>query len=200
MKRLIHCLLALTLIVLPLPSAAQQAATLYEGARLIAGDGSAPIENSSFLVVGSRIAQVGRKGDIAAPAGARRVDLSGKTVIPGIVDAHGHPGFLDMVTGTMSKENFTRENYIDHLERYAYYGVVAVISTGTDFGDLAFKLREEQIPNAARILTVGRGLAFPGSGPADPSRNDVPTCRLPLPARSRRAPPCASLRRSSPIS
>jgi hypothetical protein len=52
--------------------------------------------------------------------------------------------------------------------------VVAVISTGTNFGDLAFKLREEQIPNAARILTVGRGLAYPGSGPADPSRNDVP--------------------------
>jgi imidazolonepropionase-like amidohydrolase len=118
--------------------------------------------------------QVGRKGNIAAPAGASRVDLSGKTVIPGIVDAHGHPGFLDMVTGTMSKANFTRENYIDHLQRYAYHGVVAVISTGTDFGDLAFKLRGEQIPNAARILTVGRGLAYPGSGPADPSRNDVP--------------------------
>jgi imidazolonepropionase-like amidohydrolase len=174
MKRLLHRLLVLSLIVLPLPSAAQQGATLYEGARLIAGDDSAPIENSAFLVVGNRIAQVGRKGGIAAPAGAARVDLSGKTVIPGIVDAHGHPGFLDMVTGAMSKENFTRENYIDHLERYAYYGVVAVISTGTDFGDLAFKLREEQIPNAARILTVGRGLAFPGSGPADPSRNDVP--------------------------
>ena len=68
MNRLPHYLLVLSLIVLPLPSAAQQAATLYEGARLIAGDGSAPIENSAFLVVGNRIAQVGRKGDIAAPA------------------------------------------------------------------------------------------------------------------------------------
>ena len=58
--------------------------------------------------------------------------------MPGIVDAHGHPGFLDMVTGKMSKENFTRENYVDHLQRYAYHGVAAVLSTGTDFGELAF--------------------------------------------------------------
>ena len=153
---------------------AQSTATLFESARLITGDGGAPIEDAAFLVEGGRITQVGRRGQVTAPAGAARVDLAGKTVIPGIVDAHGHPGFLDMVTGKMSKANFTRENYIDHLQRYAYHGVVAVISTGTDFGDLAFKLRGETIPNAARVLTVGRGLAYPGSGPADASRNDVP--------------------------
>src|SRR5262249_11696853 len=133
-----------------------------------------PIEDSAFVIENGRFTRVGKKGQVSVPAGAARVDLSGKTVIPGIVDAHGHPGFLDAVTGKMSKANFTRENYIDHLQRYAYHGVVATISTGTDMGDLAFKLREEAIPNAARILTVGRGLAYPGSGPADASRNDVP--------------------------
>src|SRR5262245_65871281 len=157
------------------PAVAQPATiTLFEGARLITGDASAPIEDSAFLVEGGRFTQVGRRGEVTAPSGAARVSLSGKTVIPGIVDAHGHPGFLDMVFGRMSKENFTRETYVDHLQRYAYHGVPAVISTGTDIGDLAFKLREETIPNAARILTVGRGLAYPGSGPADRSRNDVP--------------------------
>jgi hypothetical protein len=74
----------------------------------------------------------------------------------------------------MSKANFTRENYIDHLERYAYHGIAATISTGTDMGELAYKLRAETIPNAALIRTVGLGLAYPGSGPADSSRNDVP--------------------------
>src|SRR5436190_4118080 len=156
------------------PPAFAQTATLFEGARLITGDGSAPIEDAAFLIEGNRITQVGRRGQVTAPAGATRVNLAGKTVIPGIVDAHGHPGFLDMVTGKMAKENFTRETYIDHLQRYAYHGVAAVLSTGTDFGDLAFKLRDERVPNAARILTVGRGLAYPGSGPADASRNDVP--------------------------
>ncbi len=157
------------------PAAAQPAnVTVFEGARLITGDGGSPTEDAIFIIEGARFTQVGRRGQVTVPNGAARVNLAGKTVIPGIVDAHGHPGFLDAVTGTMSKANFTRENYIDHLQRYAYHGTVAVLSTGTDFGELAFRLREETIPNAARILTVGRGLAYPGSGPADRSRNDVP--------------------------
>jgi imidazolonepropionase-like amidohydrolase len=171
-------LLAIT--AMPSPAAAQApAVTLFEGARLITGDGGTPIEDSAFVVEGNRIAAVGRKGALTMPAGARRVDLTGKTVMPAIVDAHGHPGFLDMVTGTMAKGNFTRENYIDHLQRYAYHGVAAVLSTGTDFGELAYRLREQTIPNAALIRTVGLGVAYPGSGPADDSRNDVP-----LPATS----------------
>jgi len=149
-------------------------ATVFEGARLITGDGSPPIEDSAFVVENSRFTAVGRRGQVAAPAGAARVDLSGKTVMPAIVDAHGHPGFVDAVTGQMSKANFTRENFIDHLERYAYHGVAATISTGTDMGELAYRLRAEIIPNAALIRTVGLGLAYPGSGPADASRNDVP--------------------------
>ncbi len=149
-------------------------AVVFEGERLITGDGSTPIEDAALVVENSRITAVGRKGQVTAPAGAAHIDLSGKTVMPAIVDAHGHPGFLDAVTGQLSKANFTRENYIDHLERYAYHGIAATISTGTDIGELAYQLRAEVIPNAALIRTVGLGLAYPGSGPADPSRNDVP--------------------------
>src|SRR5262249_24187363 len=149
-------------------------ATVFEGARLIIGDGSAPIEDAAFVVENSRITAVGRRGEVAVPAGASHVDLSGKTVMPAIVDAHGHPGFLDAVTGQLWKASFTRENYIDHLQRYAYHGIAATISTGTDMGELAYQLRAETIPNAALIRTVGLGLAYPGSGPFDPSRNDVP--------------------------
>src|SRR5262245_52605042 len=134
-------------------SASAQATTVFEGARLITGDGGTPIGDSAFVVEGTRITQVGRKGALTVPAGARRVDLTGKTVMPAVVDAHGHPGFLDMVTGTMAKENFTRANYIDHLQRYAYHGVAAVLSTGPDFGQPAVRLREETIPNAALIRT-----------------------------------------------
>jgi len=147
---------------------------VFEGARLITADGSAPIENSAFIVANDTFTAVGRKSAIQVPAGAVRIDLTGKTVMPAIVDAHSHLGFLDAATGKLSKANFTRENYIDHLQRYAYHGVAATISTGTDTGDLAYQLRNERIPNAAIIRTVGRGLAWPGSGPSDPSRNDVP--------------------------
>src|ERR1700752_269642 len=156
------------------PAPAASAVAVFEGARLITGDGGAPVENSAFIVENNRFTAVGRKGELTVPPGATRIDLTGKTVMPAIIDAHGHLGFLDMANGTMSKTNFTRENNIDHLQRYAYHGVAATISPGTDRGELAYELRGEIIPNAALIRTVGRGLAWPGSGPADPSRNDVP--------------------------
>src|SRR5437867_8095168 len=149
-------------------------ATLFEGARLIMGDGGAPIESSAFVVENDRFASVGRKGEIQAPPGAARIDLSGKTVVPALVDVHSHFGFLNQRDGSMSKANFNRENLLDHLKRYAYHGFAASISMGTDFGDLPYQLREEVHPGAALFRTVGRGLAWPGSGPNDPARNDVP--------------------------
>jgi len=64
-------------------------AVLYEGARLILGDGQAPIDNGAFLVQAGRFTAVGRAGSIAAPDGAGRVALTGKTVMPAMVDVDG---------------------------------------------------------------------------------------------------------------
>src|SRR5439155_23327307 len=102
--------------------------TVYEGARLIPGDGSAPIGSSAFIVENTRFTRVGRRGELPAPPGAARVDLSGKTVMPAKVDLHGHIGFQHVYDGTMAKEYYTRENLIDHLERLAYHGISAVVS------------------------------------------------------------------------
>ena len=154
--------------------AAARGATVFEGARLITGDGSAPIENAVFVVENARFAAVGKKGELQIPAGATHVDLTGKTVMPAMVDLHSHLGFLKQSDGSMSKANFNRENILDHLNRYAYHGFAAVISSGTDMGELPYQLREEVHPDAALFRTVGRGLAWPGSGPFDPARNDVP--------------------------
>ena len=75
----------------PAPAAAQ--AVLFEAARAIPGDGSAAIENAAILVDGGMIARIGRKGEIAAPPGAIRIELDGKTVMPAIISPHVHPGF-----------------------------------------------------------------------------------------------------------
>ena len=104
--------------------------TVFEGARLITGDGSAAIENSAFIVENARFTQVGRRGEVTLPAGAVRTDLTGKTVMPAMVDLHGHLGFQNVAEGTMSKETFTRENLIDHLQRLAYHGVGGVVGVG----------------------------------------------------------------------
>jgi imidazolonepropionase-like amidohydrolase len=63
-------------------AAAQQNATFFEGARLITGNGSAPIENSAIIIERSRMLKVGRKGELQLPAGAIRITLTGKTVMP----------------------------------------------------------------------------------------------------------------------
>jgi imidazolonepropionase-like amidohydrolase len=133
------------------------AVTLFEGARLIMGDGRQPLANSAFVVEGDRFTQVGRKGEVQAPAGAARVDLSGKTVIPAMVDAHSHIGYMRNLTS--GPEQYTRENILDHLYRFAYYGVAASQSMGSDFGELPFQIRDEVHAGAARFLTAGRGLA-----------------------------------------
>src|SRR5262245_57832534 len=141
------------------PVAAQTTAggvTLFEGARLIIGDGSAPIENSAFLVSGTRFAQVGRAGQLQAPSGARRVDLRGKTVMPAIIDTHTHLAV-------------DRETLIDQLQRKAYYGVGVAMSLGQDTGDVAFRVREEPLANAARFRTAGRGITMP-----EPGRTEAP--------------------------
>jgi imidazolonepropionase-like amidohydrolase len=164
----------LALLAAPLAVFSQSRVTLYEGARLIMGDGGPPIEKSAFIVEGDKFTSVGRQGEISLPRGATRVNLAGKTVIPAMIDVHSHLGFLNQMDGSMSKANFNRENLIDHLKRYSYHGFAAVISVGTDMGDLPYQLREQVIPGAALFRTVGRGLAWPGSGPFDAARNDVP--------------------------
>ena len=140
---------------------AQTAATLFEGARLITGEGTAPIENSAFLIENGRVSRVGTRGSVQAPAGALRVDLTGKTVIPALIDAHSHIGYMkDLTSGP---QNYTRENILDHMYRFAYFGVAASQAMGSDFGEMPFVLRDEiatgRYPDAARFLTAGRGLA-----------------------------------------
>ena len=86
---------------------------------------SALIEDSAFVVDGDRITAVGARGTVKAPAGATVVDLRGKTVIPALVDAHSHLGYTDVRTGITSAASYTRDNLLDHLRRYAYYGIAA---------------------------------------------------------------------------
>ncbi len=68
-------------------------ATIYEGARLLIGDASAPIDVGAFVVQGGRFTAVGRKGAVSTPPGAAHVNLTGKTVMPAMVNAHVHFGY-----------------------------------------------------------------------------------------------------------
>ena len=143
--------------------------TLFEGARLIVDARRPPIPNSAFVVANGRIVSVGRKGAIRVPPTVQRVDLSGKTVMPAIVDTHVHLGY--QVGLQFAAENFTRATLVDQLNRYAYAGIAAVLSLGTEPGALPAQLRAEQSEGrlgGARFLTAGRGIAAPNAGPGTP--------------------------------
>jgi imidazolonepropionase-like amidohydrolase len=161
MRFLLAGFVAATVLVGVAQVPAPAPAVLYEGARLITGDGSAPIERSAFLVQAGRFVRVGRQGENLAGSGVRRVDLTNKTVIPALIDAHSHIGYMKNLTS--GPQNYTRENILDHLYRFAYFGVAASQAMGSDFGDLPFQIRAEtragKHPDAARFLTAGRGLS-----------------------------------------
>jgi imidazolonepropionase-like amidohydrolase len=179
MRRLIVPIPALLLLAgasLHPSAAAQQSgggrATLFTGARLITDGDTPPIEDSAFLVEGDKIVRVGKRSDVQAPAGALRVDLSGKTVIPSLVNAHGHVGFQKDVS--FEKANYTRENIINQLKQYAYYGVGAVMTAGTDAGDISYQLRAQPVPGAALLRTAGRGFAMPNASTGGAAMRDAP--------------------------
>jgi imidazolonepropionase-like amidohydrolase len=178
LRRWCPYLLILAAAYLPtrVASQASRPAIWFEGARLIVGDKSPTIESSAFLIEGDSFAWVGRKGERQPPANATRVDLTGKTVIPALIDGHNHIGLVNEKDGTNRKANYTRENLIDQLQRYAYYGTAATLSMGLEADqELAYKLRDEIIPNSAKFMTVGKGIAATSmAGPPGEARLGIP--------------------------
>jgi imidazolonepropionase-like amidohydrolase len=154
----------LAIVLLASPAYAQT--TLYEGARLIPGDGKPAIERSAFVVENGAITRVGRQGEVKAPNGASRVDLTGKTVMPTLIDIHTHTGFQR--GATYVPQNYGRETIVEDLNRALRFGVGAVVSEGIDSGDTAFTIRADQAARrlgGARLFTAGRGMGAPNAGP-----------------------------------
>ncbi|MFQ5638931.1 MAG: amidohydrolase family protein [bacterium] len=125
----------------------------FIGARIIDGAGAEPIENGVLLVNAGRIETVGPAATVPIPKDAERIDLRGKTVLPGLINAHGHVG------GTLGLEggHYSEENVLRQLRLYARYGVTTVNSLGGD-GEAGARLRSvEKSPglNRARLLVAG---------------------------------------------
>ncbi len=160
-RRFFHALGAAVLVAVAVwsPIGRAQApagATVFEGARVIVGDGRPPIENATLVMEGARFTQVGSAGSVRLPAGATRVSLTGKTVMPAIVDTHTH---LSQTPDALTND----------LRQRAYYGIGATMSLGLDAGDVPFQVRAQTPAGAARFFTAGRGITSPEKG-----RTDVP--------------------------
>jgi len=171
---LLLCLFA-SLIVLPNPysgkafkQAAGSAASTFaiSGANIWDGAASAPILDGVIVVGNGRIRAVGPRASTPIPKGAMVISGAGKTLIPGLINAHGHVG---MTKGLKAgPDNYSEENVLAQLRQYARYGVTTVQSLGTDFEPI-LKLRgparESEAPRAT-VFTAGRGFTNKQGYPA----------------------------------
>lgn len=155
------CLRLVPLILLTLPTFAE--IKVLKNFTLIDGTGKAPVSNAAMIIDNGRIQWVGPASQLKAPAGAENVDATGKYVMPGIINLHGHVG--NVIDVTQNPKFFTRDNVEKNLKTYASYGVTTVVSLGTD-QDLILKIREEQHagrPTYTRVYTAGQGFTIKGS-------------------------------------
>ena len=143
---------------------------VLKGARLIDGTGRPAIENSVLLIEGDHVVAAGKAGTVSIPNGADVKDVSGKTIMPALINLHGHLGLssngADSVAG-----HYTEENVLKQLNKYLSYGVATVASLGQDEDEI-YKIRDAQHAGTlggARLFTAGRGFVeYTGrSNPAD---------------------------------
>jgi imidazolonepropionase-like amidohydrolase len=138
---------------------------VLDNARLVIGDGRV-VEQGSILIEDGMIRAVGTGDELRRP-GSNVIDLAGKTVMPALIDGHAHLGYQG--PETWGGESYGRENLIENLQRYAYYGFGAVFSAGSDPANLMLEL-QSQLANGeligARPLFAA-GMAPPGNGPND---------------------------------
>jgi imidazolonepropionase-like amidohydrolase len=138
---------------------------VLRNARVIDGTGAPPREHVSLVLRNGKIDQIGGE-EVAAPAGALVRDLTGKTVMPGIISAHSHLGLI-VNDAESSAAGYTRENVTAQLKQFERYGVTAILSLGLN-RDLVFVLRDEQQADrlgGATIFTAGRGIGVPEGAP-----------------------------------
>jgi len=138
------------------PSQAQApgGAVALTNARIIDGTGRAPIERGTLVLTNGRVSAVGPAASVTIPAGAQRIDLAGRTIVPGFINAHAHLNVFRDATIPV------RDDLVRRLKMYANYGVTSTVSLGSTQADEldGIKLMQEQDRaglDRARLYTAG---------------------------------------------
>jgi len=138
--------------------------TVFDNVRIFDGSGTPTVPNGRVVIEDQKITEVGPKDSVKVPAGAKVLDYSGKTVIPGIISNHTHLGQYD---ATISTTPYNQETIQRQLLQYTSYGVTSVTSLGVNgklFYDLQAKLHSGELPGAD-IFGADRGIGVPKGAP-----------------------------------
>jgi imidazolonepropionase-like amidohydrolase len=152
----------LAVLLLALAGSLRAEVKVFKDFTLIDGTGRPAAAHQAMVVTNGRITWVGPEARLQAPAGAQVIDLTGKYLLPGLIDGHVH---LALTQDQAQKaSNFTAANIEKDLRIYAAYGVTAVASYGTDENSI-YPIRNAQRagrPTVARIFTSGQGIVYKG--------------------------------------
>jgi len=155
MKRMMLLATAIAILSIgcaPPPPPEPDGSKAFVGVRLFDGTGASPVDNAVIVVRDGRIEAVGPADAVAVSPGAERIDLAGKIVVPGLVNAHAHVSDMRGLEGG----HYDSENLLRQLRLYARYGVTTAVSLGGD-GPEAIRLRdaEDAALDRSRIFVAG---------------------------------------------
>jgi imidazolonepropionase-like amidohydrolase len=143
--------------------------TAVRAGRMFDAEAGRMVTNQVIVINGERITQVGPEAQVKIPAGARVIDLSRATVVPGLIDAHTHM-FNDPVQG-WSPEKMTLMAF-SNLQADLYSGVTSARDMGSHSNGYADVDVRDMINlgeiDGPRFQVAGRGISW-GAKPADPN-------------------------------
>ena len=140
-------------VLFAVPGSANEGSIAYTGATIIDGTTAAPLAGGVLVITDGRVRSIGPAAEVGIPADATVIDVGGKTIMPGMINAHGHVGD----TLGLETDHYSRENVLDQLALYARYGITTVASLGGD-GAAGFAVRNEQFHaglDRARLYAAG---------------------------------------------
>ncbi len=150
--------------------------TVIEGATVIDGVSDTPIEDAVIVIAGDTIQSIGSRGSVEPPPGARTIDATGKTILPGMFNLHGHVAMSEGFDRRM--DNYTRERVQRDANSYLYYGVTHSVSLGLDQEPMMGFQADQRagLAGGARLYSAGLGFAaMDGWEPASVEEINRPT-------------------------
>lgn len=165
----------LLLVALPALLTAQgtprAAAVVLNHITVIDVAGATARRDMAVVIRGSRISAVGRADAIQIPQGAEVIDLTGKFLIPGLVDMHNHLGPAENIPGPPRPGQAPPRDTRSYLTQMLALGFTSVFATShsdlSEHADLRRSASDHEAP-IARYFGVGKGSTAPGGHASQP--------------------------------
>lgn len=144
---------------------------VIRGGTLIDGTGKQPVMNGAVVIRDSKIVSAGRSNEVEHPGDVRTIDVSGRTIMPGLIDAHCHvsvPPYADVREAMLGTIESLTVQAVRNVKKYLWSGFTSIRDCGC-FGNISLVLRDAI--DAGQIegprMKVARRFLCPTGGGAD---------------------------------